>query len=166
LPPRDAVAFLNDYFALVVADLSAESAVIDKYIGDGVFAFLEGAEHQRRALRAARTILNSVAQHNRSRPAAEPVEVGIALHTGPALVGTIGAKNKREYTAIADTVNLAARLEELNKRFASSVVASEAVMQAVSVGERAGFVGPITTAIRGHEASIEVRYLPRPTSRP
>ena len=159
LTPREAVAFLNDYFSVVVAPLAAESAVLDKYIGDGVFAFLEGAEQQQRALRAARAILAAVATYNRSRPAAEPVAIGIALHTGRALVGTVGAEQKREYTAIADAVNLAARLEELNKTFGSSVIASEAVLQAVSAEERVDFVGPVTVPIRGHEAPLVVRYL-------
>jgi adenylate cyclase len=160
LTPREAVAFLNDYFSVVVAPLAAEGAVLDKYIGDGVFAFLEGAEQQRRALRAARAILAAVATHNRTHPAIEPVAIGIALHTGRALVGTIGAEQKREYTAIADAVNLAARLEDLNKTFGSSVVASEAVLQAVGAEERAGFVGPVIAPIRGHEAPLAVRYLP------
>lgn len=161
LTPREAVAFLNDYFSVVVAPLAAEGAVLDKYIGDGVFAFLEGAEHQRRSLRAVRAILAAVATYNRDRPAVEPVAIGIALHTGRALVGTIGAEQKREYTAIADTVNLTARLEDLNKTFGSSVVASEAVLQAVGAEERSGFVGPVTTPIRGHDAPLAVRYLPR-----
>ncbi len=160
LTPRQAVAFLNDYFSVVVAPLAAEGAVLDKYIGDGVFAFLEGLEQQRRALRAARAILAALAQYNRSRPATDPVAIGIALHTGPALVGTIGAVQKREYTAIADAVNLAARLEELNKTFGSSIVASEAVLRAVAPEERRGFVGPVTTPIRGHETSLDVSYLP------
>ncbi len=160
LTPREAVAFLNDYFSVVVAPLAAEGAVLDKYIGDGVFAFLEGAEQQQRALRAARAILAAVATYNRSRSAATPVAIGIALHTGRALVGTIGAEQKREYTAIADAVNVATRIEELNKTFGSSVVVSEAVLQAVGAEEYAGFVGPVTTPIRGHEAPLAVRYLP------
>jgi adenylate cyclase len=83
---------------VVVAPLAAEGAVLDKYIGDGVFAFLEGAEHQRRALRAARAILAEVDRHNARGPAFGPVAIGIAVHTGRALVGTIGAEQKREYT--------------------------------------------------------------------
>jgi adenylate cyclase len=160
LTPSEAVAFLNGYFSVVVAPLAAEGAVLDKYIGDGVFAFLEGVEQQRRSLRAARAILAAVATYNRSRPAVEPVAIGIALHTGRALVGTIGAEQKREYTAIADAVNLAARLEELNKTFGSSMVASDAVLQAVAAEERAGFVGPETTPIRGRDAPLAVWYLP------
>ena len=160
LTPRQAVAFLNDYFSVVIAPLADEGAVLDKYIGDGVFAFLEGAEQQRRAMRAARAILVAVEGHNARHPGAEPVEIGIALHTGRALVGTIGGEQKREYTAIADAVNLAARLEELNKTFPARIVASEAVIQAVAPEERAGFVGPVEVPIRGHDASMAVRYLP------
>jgi class 3 adenylate cyclase len=162
LSPRQAVALLNDYFSIVAADLAAEGAVLDKYIGDGVLAFFEGPRQQLRALRAGRAILDSIEGYNRSRPASTPIVVGIAIHTGLALVGTIGAVEKREYTAISDTVNLAARLEELNKTFGSNMVVSEAVIQAVNVEERAAFVGPIITPIRGREASIEVRYLSEP----
>ena len=160
LTPRQAVAFLNDYFSVVVAPLAEEGAVLDKYIGDGVFAFLEGPEQERRALRAARAILAGVERYNQKRPDSDPLAVGIALHSGRALVGTIGAEQKREYTGIADAVNLAARLEELNKTFPARVVASDAVIQAVRPEEREGFVGPIVVPIRGHDAPLAVHYLP------
>jgi adenylate cyclase len=160
LTPREAVAFLNRYFAVVVAPLAAEGAVLDKYLGDGVLAFFEGDEHPRRGLRAARAILAAIASYNATRPTADAVTIGIALDTGPALVGTIGAEQKREYTAVADAVNLTARLEELNKTFGSSLVASEAVLAAATAAELRGFVGPVTTPIRGREAPLQVRYLP------
>jgi hypothetical protein len=54
-------------------------------------------------------------------------------------------------------------LEELNKTYSSSVIASEAVIQAIPDGARAGFVGPLLLPIRGHHAPLAVRYLPRPT---
>lgn len=160
LSPREAVAFLNDYFSVVVAPLAAEGAILDKYIGDGVFSFFEGTDQQRRALRAARAILAAVERYNVSRPTMSAVSVGIAIHSGRALVGTIGAEQKREYTAIADAVNLAARLEELNKTLSSSVVVSDVVLGAVTPAERAGFVGPTLVPIRGHEGAVQVHYLP------
>jgi class 3 adenylate cyclase len=159
LTPRQAVAFLNGYFAVVVAPLAAEGAVLDKYLGDGVLAFFEGEEHARRAMRAARAILNAIDAYNGTRPPADAVTIGIAVHAGPALVGTIGAEQKREYTAIADAVNLTARLEELNKTFGSSLVVSEAVLASLPSEERTGIVGPINTPIRGREASLNVGYL-------
>jgi adenylate cyclase len=157
LTPRETVAFLNDYFSVVVAPLAAEHAVLDKYVGDGVFAFFEGEAHQQRAMRAARAVLAAVERYNLARVGVEPVVVGMALHTGRALVGTIGAEQKREYTAIADSVNLAARLEELNKVYRASIVASEAVIQAIDPALCDGFVGPAITPIRGHDASLAVR---------
>src|SRR5262245_676804 len=90
LTPRETVAFLNDCFSVVVAALAAEEAVLDKYIGDGILAFFEGEGHPRRAMRAARAVLAAVGRYNSTRPGTEPVAVGVALHTGPALVGTIG----------------------------------------------------------------------------
>jgi adenylate cyclase len=160
LTPRETVALLNGYFALVVTPLADEGAVLDKYIGDGVLAFFEGEAHERRGLRAARAILAAIERHNASHPAVEALRVGIALHAGRALVGTIGAEQKREYTAIADVVNLAARLEELNKTFHSRVVASARVIDASPPDLRVGFVGPTVTPIRGHETSIAVYHLP------
>src|SRR4029077_3919150 len=84
LTPREAAAFLNGYFSVVVAPLAAEGAVLDKYLGDGVLAFFEGEEHPRRALRAARAILAAIARNNQTRPPAEAVTIGALLHPRPA----------------------------------------------------------------------------------
>ena len=59
-----ALAHLNDYFSAVVAPLAAEHAVLDKYIGDGIFAFFEGEGHPSRAMRAARGVLLAVERYN------------------------------------------------------------------------------------------------------
>ena len=160
LAPSEAVAFLNEYFRIVVGPLAARGAVLDKYVGDGVFSFFEGEEHRARALSATREILAAVEAHNASRPDDEDLRIGIAVHSGQALVGTIGSAHKREYTAIADAVNVTARLEELNKQFDSRVVASEAVLAGAPPDLAAGFVGPETTDLRGREAALAVYYLP------
>jgi len=158
--PRAAVGFLNDYLAVVVPRIAAEGGVIDKYLGDGVLAFFEADGQQHRAVRAARAILDGVAHHNQDYGFVDPIKVGIALHAGAALVGTIGAAHKREYTVIADVVNVTARLEELNKTLGSSLVASAAVVDALAPAERAGLVGPEEISIRGRDAPLAVYRLP------
>jgi class 3 adenylate cyclase len=69
LGPQQAVALLNDYFASVIGPLAAEEAVLDKYLGDGLQAFLEGPDHAARGLRAAYGIISAVAELNRRRAA-------------------------------------------------------------------------------------------------
>ena len=125
-----------------------------------MFTFFEGADHRGRALSASREILAAVERHNAERLDEEELRIGIAVHSGQALVGTIGSTHKREYTAIADAVNVTSRLEELNKQFGSRVVASEAVLEGAPPELAAGFVGPERTDIRGREAALAVYYLP------
>lgn len=89
------------------------------------------------------------------------VRVGIALHSGDVLVGTIGPKGRREHTLISDVVNVVARLEELNKTFGSVMVVSEATLAAVPAEMRLGFVGPSEVTVRGRSAPLAVHHLPR-----
>jgi adenylate cyclase len=161
LSPAEAVAFLNAYLVRAIPPLVAEGAVIDKYIGDGILAFFEGEGHKRRAVRAARALLGAVEDFNRSRASQDALGVGVALHTGRAMVGTIGTEERREYTVISDTVNVTARLEELNKRYDSCIVASEPVLAACEDGLRWGFAGPSSVEIRGRDTALSVYYLPR-----
>ncbi|TAK23352.1 MAG: adenylate/guanylate cyclase domain-containing protein [Chloroflexota bacterium] len=159
LTPVEAVQFLNRYFEMVVAPLAVGGAVLDKYIGDGVFTFFQGDAHAQRAIGAARDILRAVARHNIVEPSADPLRIGIAIHTGRALVGTIGSAHRREYTAIADSVNVAARLEEANKTLQSELVVSGRTIDSVGDDLRVGLMGPTTIEPRGH-AAVEVYYLP------
>lgn len=158
LGPAGAVALLNDWFGLLGGPLARESAVIDKYLGDGLLAFFEGPDHAARALRAARDVLESLALSNRDR--AEPLRIGIAIHAGDGLLGTIGAGGRRDYTLIGDVVNVAARLEDLNKELESSLVVSTDALDLVPPDAADDLVGPRTVEVRGRAAGIRVRYLP------
>jgi adenylate cyclase len=162
LTPAQAVALLNDYFAAVAAPLAAEGAVLDKYIGDGILAFFEGAEHAARGLRAARAMLAAIDRFNDDRAGSEPVRIGIALHTGEAVVGTIGAPLRREYTLIGDAVNVTARLEECNKRFGSVLIASATTLERAAAPV-ADFHGPELIDLRGRGAPVTIHYLPPST---
>jgi adenylate cyclase len=159
LTPGQAVALLNDYFSIVAAPLAAEAAVLDKYIGDGILAFFEGADHAARGLRAARGMLAALADFNAKRDGQPPILIGIALHTGEVLLGTIGAPIRREYTVIGDAVNVTARLEKYNKHFGSVLVASATTLQHAAV-PATDLLGPELVDVRGRDAPIAVHYLP------
>jgi adenylate cyclase len=122
----------------VVADvIHAHNGVIDKYIGDGVMAFWlppfsAGDDHasdaclaalaQQEAMVALRAELPEITGMRRNPPKLE-IRMGIA--TGEVVVGTIGSATARSYTVIGDTVNLASRLESVNKVYGSSIIVSE-----------------------------------------
>ncbi len=161
LSPPETVTFVNAYLDAVCPPIASSGGVIDKFMGDGVLAFFEGGGNPSRALGAARQILGAIER----APLASggPVRVGIALHSGEVLVGTIGPRTRREYTIISDAVNTVARLEELNKTYGSVIVASATTIAHVSEAERRGFEGPIEVTLRGRGAGISVHVLRSPS---
>jgi two-component system sensor histidine kinase ChiS len=150
LSPAETVRFVNAYLDLVCPAIVSAGGVIDKFMGDGVLAFFEGGGNAGRAVVAARELLGAV------RRSPEPMRVGVALHTGQVLIGSIGPRRRREVTIISDAVNTLTRLEELNKVYGSSVVASAATVGELDASGRAGFDGPIDVTIRGRGASVSV----------
>ena len=147
---RDAqivVAELNEYFADMTAEIKAHGGMVNKFIGDGIMALfgapVQHKDHPLRAVACALHMLVRNDEYNRRRAerGEEPLVIGIALHTGEAVVGTIGAPDKMEYTAIGDTVNISSRIEGENKTFHSKLLVSEATYQYVRddvVAELAG----------------------------
>lgn len=161
LTPAEAVELLNEYFTAVVAPLAREGAVLDKYIGDGVLAFFEGPGHADRALRAGRGMLDALDAFNGGRPSHAPLRIGVAIHAGGTLVGTVGAPSRREYTVIGDVVNVTARLEECNKTLSSKLVVSEELLSRLSDDALArDLQGPVRLDLHGRGAQAEARYLP------
>jgi adenylate cyclase len=169
LGPHEAVALLNDYFATIVAPLAAEGAVLDKYLGDGLLAFLEGPEHAARGLRAAHGIV--LAMHKAGAGAPAPggrPGIGVAVHSAEAFVGCVGAPARMEYTVIGDAVNVTARLEGLMsskagaERLDAALVASAATVEAAAAGGVGvpGLVGPRPVAVHGRQQALAIYYLP------
>jgi adenylate cyclase len=115
--PERVVRLLNLYFTAMSEIIFAHGGTLDKYIGDGLMA-LFGApnatpDDAANAVKAAVAMQRRINLLNGELVAEglSPVTVGIGLHTGDALIGYIGSERRSEYTAIGDTVNLAARLE-------------------------------------------------------
>jgi adenylate cyclase len=89
----------------------------------------------------------------RDRHAEPPLRMGIGIHTGTVVVGTIGASRRREYTAIGDAVNVAARIEELTKMQGAPILVSEETRRRVGAGIR--FSPATATAVRGRSKPVE-----------
>jgi class 3 adenylate cyclase len=169
-PAAATAAFLNEHFELLGGCIEAEDGTVDKYIGDAIMAFWGAPEDQpdqaARALRAAHAIAGALARDNRRREAAglRPIGLRVGIHTGPAVVGNIGAPGRVNYTIVGDTVNIANRIEALGKEVTphdeASVLISAAVVEALG-DERDAFglesLGP--HRLRGRDEAVEVYRL-------
>ena len=166
MPAAETAQMLNEHFSILVDCIEAEGGTVDKYIGDSVMAFWEpdaAGDDVDRALRAARRIREQVTRDNEIRRndgrVAPAVRIGI--HTGDALVGNIGAPGRVNYTLIGDTVNVAARLEQLCKEIGASaeakiLVSGDTVARARGRSDLAN-VGRYD--VRGRDSDVDVWVL-------
>jgi len=110
--PEVVVQMLNEYLALMVGIIVMYQGHVNKFIGDGILAVFsdddEGVTSGDHALRAVRCATRMVTARSQ-------FQTGAGIHTGPAVVGNVGSAAKMEFTVLGDTVNLASRLESLNK---------------------------------------------------
>jgi adenylate cyclase len=129
--PQQLVGFLNDYFTRMCEPVLAQRGIIDKFIGDAIMAIFgapaETPAHGRAAVVAAVQALavsERIAAELQQR-GLPPIATRIGIHRGQAVVGNMGSASRFDYTAIGDTVNLAARLEGANKAFGTRCLCSE-----------------------------------------
>jgi adenylate cyclase len=156
----ETVSLLNDFFAEMIEIVDRRGGFINKFLGDGFLALFGAAladpAAAANALAAGRDMLKAVDAWNAAHPRRQ-LKVGIGVHIGEAITGSIGSPRRKEYTAIGDTVNLAARLEQLTKETGARLLLSEAMYKATAVGDAID-LGPL--AIRGYEAPVRVWRLP------
>ncbi len=172
LPEQQTAELLNHHFALLGACIEHEQGVIDKYIGDSVMAVWGGLskieDHADRAVRAALDIARVIGEDNAVRRAAghDPIRVRIGLHSGPVVVGNIGAPGRVNFTVVGDTVNIAQRFEQLGKEFMTPedeivLLASGDTLAAVTDRASLGIElpPPVLRHVKGHDEPVEVYRL-------
>ena len=155
--PQEVVDRLDGAFAILVDILDRHGGIVNKFLGDGFLALfgapLHAPDPAHRAVAAAREMLEASARINEAT--SWPLRIGIGIHIGEVVAGSIGSPRRKEYTVIGDTVNFASRLEALNKDFNSQFLISEAVRDAL--GEACGDAVSLgEVEIRGYEQPMAV----------
>ena len=134
--PDVLVAFLNRYFSMMVDIIKKYGGTIDKFIGDAIMAEfgtpVSYEDNCRRAVAAAfemRAMLPNVEIGDLVMPDGMEFNIGIGIHYGDVIVGSIGSKDKTDYSVIGDSVNLASRLEGLTKTYGTQILVSDSVRE-------------------------------------
>ena len=158
--PDAIVDYLNRLWGKAVEIVNRHHGIVNKFLGDGFMAVfgapLVMGNHCQNAINAAREL---VAEIKRATDAGEipPTRIGLGLHSGVALVGNIGSAERREYTVIGDVVNVAFRIEQLNKELNSNFLVSASVQE--SAGNVEGVESSASLPIRGRSAAVRIYKL-------
>ncbi|GEM_PF-762954 len=116
LDPTKTMAFLNTYLGIVEPVIKAHEGFVDKFLGDGVLALFGTADA------AVAASLGLVQATSGLSLGGVPLEIGVGLNTGPLMLGTVGSDTRMDTTVVSDAVNLASRIDELNKRYGTHVL--------------------------------------------
>ena len=132
MSPEENFKFLNRYLEFMTPAIKKYNGFIDKYIGDAVMALFPTSAED--AVLAAVEMNKQLAIYNSDEPTSgkDPVNMGVGIHIGQLVLGTIGRELRMETTVISDTVNASARLENLNKTYKTNVLISGAVRDELS----------------------------------
>lgn len=130
LEPEEVVEFLNEYMTRMVNCVNVTNGVVDKYIGDAIMAVwgapVSYGNDTENAVNGALMMRNELMMFNKRRggPKKPIIKIGCGINSGPVLAGQIGSDERMEYTVIGDAVNLASRIESLNKPFGTDILIS------------------------------------------
>lgn len=160
MAPKDLLDQLSVYFETVSQAIAQEHGTVDKFIGDGVMAFWGAPAHRDdHALRACRGALRSARRMQqlnadwtaKGRPA---LRLRVGLHCANVLVGNVGSSERLSYTVMGDGVNVASRLEGINKTFGTTICISDSVVEAVGSDLVARPIRKVQVKGRKHEFMI------------
>jgi two-component system sensor histidine kinase ChiS len=155
LTPPENFQFVNEYLGRVGPIIRQHRGFIDKYLGDGVMALFPGADD---AVQTAVAMQREVARHNvhLQERGAQPIAIGVGLHTGRLMLGIIGEEERLQGTVISDAVNMADRLEDLTKVYGVSIVVSEETLARLQDPDRVSFRFLDRAQVKGKSKLVSV----------
>ncbi len=125
--PTEVMNYLNQVFGPMIEIVNTHGGIVNKFLGDGFMALFGApfadAELQRNAVYCALALLDCVTKANADQ-SIPPTRIGIGIHSGAVMAGTLGNRQRGEYTVLGDTVNAAARIEQEAKRLGAQIIVS------------------------------------------
>ncbi|WP_429810758.1 adenylate/guanylate cyclase domain-containing protein [Ensifer sp. B1-9] len=159
-PPEEVVAMLSEYFDIFSETVGEHEGTIIQFLGDSVFAMWNApaadekhAEHACRCALAVEDRLSAFNETQRKKGLPE-FRTRFGIHTGTAVVGNVGARERLQYTAMGDTVNVASRLEGMNKNYDTTIMASGAVVAQAGAAIRFRPLG--SAQAKGRASALEI----------
>ena len=156
MSPEQNFGFLNQYLSKVTPSINENSGFIDKYIGDAIMALFSNGPDD--AVKAAIEMIKQLKSwgEDPSNAYAVGLDMGIGIHVGNLILGTIGENDRMETTVISDTVNVSARLESLCKNYGTNIIISKAVYDALDAKLKQFCRLIDKTIVKGKTEEIEV----------
>lgn len=157
--PERVGLYITNFRSRVQVCTDASAGIIDKFIGDAAMVLFEGEDAAKHAVKCATDLAVSIADWSdeRTGEGRDAVRVGIGLHWGEVFSGVVGDPSRLEYTVFGDTVNIAARLEQLTKQEKQTIIVSADVLQAASVAPAPdGWTALPAAELRGRNGGIEI----------
>ncbi|KHD89423.1 MAG: adenylate cyclase [Bdellovibrio sp. ArHS] len=158
--PEEVVEMLNEYFGVMVKIINSHGGVVDKFIGDAIMAVWGAPKSSDRdahkavraclEMRRALEILNET-RIGRGQP---PINIGMGLHAGLAISGTIGSDERMEYTVIGNTVNTASRIEASTKAFGADLLISDTVIEKIGEDFKTELAG--AAEVKGRSEALKM----------
>jgi adenylate cyclase len=158
LNPSELVSFLNQILERITSVVNGKGGVIDKFIGDAVLCIFEEPGSAERAVACGLDMLSVVKSFNAEKNlrSDQKVKIGIGLHTGPVILGTIGSSDRMDSTVLGLTVNLAKRLEELTKPLGVDMLISDQVASRLPTGHTCRLRSLGEVSVRGCSTPVAV----------
>ena len=163
LSPQELVDFLNDYLKRMNIPISRYHGFVDKFIGDAIMALFSlpdesNATEALNTVQAAIEMQQQVDLFNQDQDNGlrEPLRVGIGIHSGPVIIGTVGSEDRMDSTVAGDSVNLAARLEGLTKYYRSRIIVSQSTYELLESENAFEFRELDLVQVKGKEQPVTI----------